>query len=662
MSERTLLERLERGVVLADGAQSTMLDASAVGGLPELLNLSDRRQVEELHLAYIRAGAQVIQTNTFACNRVQLEPHGLAAKVWELNVWGAKIARAAREVAGKPVLIAGTLGPLAPLAQGLGPYGPSGPLGRLPEAVMRDAYREQVEALLAGGVEAFIVETQADAREAAAAVNAVRAACRLPVVVTFSFDQGETTLAGQSADDILTILDAECAALPEVLGVNCGLGPAHALQCLRRLRAAGWDGWLGAMPNAGPLARVAGRHHYLGNPDSFVSYLTDLRAAGARLIGGCCGTTPAYIAALRRALQRLGYAPEGEGDTPGAAEGGPRRAPSAIAAGGSRAGVAVAEPVVPAPPGAGEPEPSLRLRDKLGRQFVISVELDPPKGTVVTKFVQGARRLAEAGVDCINVGDSPMARVRMGALTGAFLIQSQAGVETIVHFTTRDRNLMAIQADLLSAHALGIRNVLALTGDNPSLGDTRASAVYDVDSIGLIEILRELNRGRDVAGNSTGQPTDFTIACALSPNAEDLERELERFRRKLEAGVDFVMTQPLYAVAPLLRVLERTGPCPVPVLLGVMPLHSYRHALYLHEHVPGISIPAHVLKALEGAGDRGLEVGMELAEQVIEAARPWIDGVYVVLSFGQVEPVARFVERLRAHAATRVHTVDERRS
>ncbi|HEX6970931.1 MAG TPA: bifunctional homocysteine S-methyltransferase/methylenetetrahydrofolate reductase, partial [Limnochordia bacterium] len=625
--DHPFLASLAQRTLLADGAMGTLLLARGAAFLAgfERLNLEDRARVEAVHLDYIGAGAEVIRTNTFGANRIRLAEFGLEAKVWELNVWGVKIARQAREVSGRAVFVAGSIGPLGrPLA----------PLGPLSPAEASAAFKEQIDALLAGGVDLFIIETMADPAEAALAIEAARAAADLPVVATFSFSDDGRTLASHSPRAAAMQLAALGDQAPDVIGLNCGVGPALTLDMLNEMRQhlPLQQHWA-ALPNAGLPSRVGGRLLYGASPAYFAAIAPRFLQAGARLIGGCCGTTPEHIAAMRQALRQ-------------AAE--PERRPDggAIppAAPGSRLGVRSGPEVLPGearkkpatPAGAFGP----RLCEKLGRSFVISVELDPPKGTVPEKFLQAAAALGDAGVDAINVADSPMARVRMGAIAGAHLIQSQTGVETIVHFTTRDRNLMGIQSDLLGAHALGIQNILALTGDPPSLGNvTKATGVYDVDSIGLLHILRGLNRGIDVGGNAIGEPTHFTVACALSPNAPDLDLELERFEQKLAAGVDFVMTQPLYELAPLERVLDRLGGVPAPILLGVMPLHSFKHAEYLHHEVPGITIPAAVREALRRAGSEGLRVGLEQAESLVHAARPIISGIYIVLSFGKYHEI-----------------------
>src|SRR5690606_14033622 len=464
------------------------------------------------------------------------------------------------------------------------------------------------------------------------------------------------TLAGQSVAEILDIIGEHCPEPPEFLGPGCAPGPVHALRIVESFKEWGWTAGLCATPDAGPLTRSGSHHYYVGTPATFAQQARRLAEAGVGLLAGCCGTTPEHIRGVVQAVGGGASFQVPVGGAAGGGEHGPNPAGSE-----ARSGTATAAAVLPgahrpktvaAAPAAGEPadqqaRPASRFLQKLRAGFGISVELDPPRGTNVRKFLSDAAQLAAAGVDAINVGDSPMARVRMGALTASYLIQQQTGVETILHFTTRDRNLMAIQADLLSAHALGIPNVLALTGDHPRLGNTKASPVYDIDSIGLLEVLAQLNEGRDINGNNIGGGTCFTAACALSPYAADLDLELERLRRKLAAGAHFIMTQPLYEAAPLLNVLERLGGCPVPIVLGVMPLHSGRHAHYLHNEVPGISIPPEIRDALDAAGDRGLEVGLELAAATVAELRPWIAGVYVVVSFGKVAPVAAFVERLR---------------
>ncbi len=616
MNERQRLrERLAEGVLLGDGAYGTALTPETPGGLVDALCLSDPKQVEALHLSYIRAGADIVQTNTYAANRVQLRPFGLEDRVHDLNVQGAKLARRAREIAGRHVLIAGSLGPLGVTAAGA---------LRLSAGEMRSAYEEQVAALLAGGVDLFLIETQSDPVEAAMALSVVRQTSELPAILNFSFAEGDRTLSGFSVADVVRHLQEAGVDPPDLFGVNCGLGPSHTLRILRRLRRAGLEGPFAIAPNAGPPMRVGGHIDYLGTPEKFAVLLPELARLGARVVGGCCGTDAAYVRALHTARAELmGEAQDVQ----------PLPAHRAVTLRPRSE-----EPAVPV-------RPATALAERLGEEFLCGVELDPPKGGVVAKFLGDAVLVRDAGADFVNVGDSPMARVRMAALSAAHLVERETGLETIVHMTTRDRSLAALQADLLAGHALGLRHVLALTGDQPQPG---GFGVFEDDSIGLLEVIDGLNRGHDRGGEAIGQPTSFLAGCACNPSAEDLGHETSRLRRKLDAGAAYVMTQPLYEKAPLLRLLDRLhGPPGVPMLLGLMPLYSYRHALYLHAEVPGISIPVDVRAAMEKAGEHGLDVGQELAEGLLEELRPLVQGLYIVPSFGKAQPIAAMLERMR---------------
>ncbi len=616
MNEREQLrQQLKTGVLLGDGAYGTALAAHAGGGLVEQLCLSEPRRVEALHVGYIRAGADIVQTNSYAANRVQLAVYGLEGQTHAINLQAAKIARRARETAGQKVLVAGSLGPLGVTAGGA---------LRISPDEMRAAYEEQVAALLAGGVDLFLIETQSDPIEAAAALGAVRRACELPAILNFSFAEGDRTLSGYSVAEVVRgLVDAQVDS-PDLIGVNCGLGPSHTLRILRRLHRAGLRGPFAVAPNAGPPMRVGGHIDYLGTPEKFAGLLPELVALGARMVGGCCGTDAAYVRSLHAARRELS------------------------GVGGEVEPVA-APPRVPLQVRAEQPQrperPETALAARMGRDFLCGVELDPPKGSTVTKFLTDAELVRAAGADFVNIGDSPMARVRMGALAAAHLLQREVGLEAVMHMTTRDRSFAALQADLLSANALGVHHVLAVTGDRPREGGV---GVFEADSIGLLEVIDALNRGHDRAGESIGSPTRFLAGCAVDPGASDLGREVQRLTAKMDAGAAFVMTQPLYAQEPLLRLLDRLhGPPAVPLLLGVMPLYSYRHALYLHAEVPGITIPEAVRETMRQAGERGLERGLELAQELVLRLREHVQGIYVVPSFGKVAPIAALIERLR---------------
>ncbi|HEY8531408.1 MAG TPA: bifunctional homocysteine S-methyltransferase/methylenetetrahydrofolate reductase, partial [Limnochorda sp.] len=489
---RALTER----VLLADGGVGTLLYQRVGGprGNLDALNLTQPRVVEQVHLEYIRAGADLIETNTFGANAFRLQAYGLEGEVWRVNLQGAKLARSAREVAGRPVLIAGSVGPVGH---------PLETLGRSGRTRVRDAFLRQMEALLAGGVDLFMVETMLDVEELGLAVEAARSLADLPVVAQVTFSGGLEPVAAGQAQALARLVERLGDGAPDVVGINCGSGPGpvvEALGALEPLRARGIP--LSALPNAGLPTRVDGRILYGASPGYLASLLPEMLGRGARLVGGCCGTTPEHIAALRARLDAI----QQEAPPPATRAGQPEPDQPVVR-------VSLPDALEPAP-GHGEASPILVA---LARGDLISVELDPPRGVNVTKLLQNAQILRDAGVTCFNVADSPMARVRMASLASARLVQEATHVPTIIHFTTRDRNLMGIQADLLGAWALGIRHVLALTGDPPTVGNySHASAVYDVDSIGLVRILQRLNQGHDLAGNPIGEPTAFTVGVALS--------------------------------------------------------------------------------------------------------------------------------------------------
>ena len=607
------LERLQAGPLLCDGAMGTLLYAH---GVPyercfDELNLVQPELIQRIHQEYLTAGAEIVETNTFGANRFKLARYGLEERVRDINFRAVKIAREAREVSGQPVFLAGAVGPSG---RALAPAGAISP------AEARAAFGEQIEALLEAGADLLILETFPDLDELRQAILAAREVCDLPVVAQISFADDGTTLTGRGPADVAAAL-AELDVV--VIGVNCGLGPQLALDVVQQMQSA--DGvYLATQPNAGFPSRLEGRFQYYSTPEYFADYTRRFAEAGVRLIGGCCGTTPRHTAAMRQALDELR----------------PEHATRPIS------GVTLSRPpeVVETPATAG---PSPWAQKLQAGKFVVSVELDPPKGLNPTKIVQGAQYLAGLGVDSINIGDSPMARVRMSCIALAVLIQRQTGLDTIIHFTTRDRNLMALQSELLGAHALGIRNVLALTGDPPRVGNyPNATGVWDVDSIGLVQVLRQLNEGRDWAGNSIGRPASFEIACAVNPVADDLELELDRFRRKMEAGAHFAMTQPLYDLEQLEQFIDRVGPLPIPLILGVMPLQSHKHAEFLHNELPGVSIPAAIRERMRQAGERGQAEGILQAQEFLSAAQRHVQGVYFMPSFGRYEMVGELVKVL----------------
>jgi methionine synthase I (cobalamin-dependent)/5,10-methylenetetrahydrofolate reductase len=653
-----VLERLRQGPLLCDGAMGTVLYARASermthGRCFDELVLSDPSLVQAIHREYIFAGAQIVETNTFGANALKLDAYGLADHVAEINRKAAALAREAREVAGQAVFIAGAVGPA-----GQAPSPAADDVAQL--ATLRAAFAEQITALVEGGVDLIILETFSSLVELRQAVLAAREVCALPLVAQMTFTEEGQTLSGESPTSVALALSALGV---DVIGSNCSVGPAGIEDTIHEMAAAlqtvipagDQVPLLSAQPNAGLPARVENRFLYVSTPTYFADYARRFAEAGVRLIGGCCGTTPSHIGAMRTAL--ADYLPSTASSFTVTLP--PRRA----------ALETVADAEQPAASGS-----RLRRTLEAGR-FVVSAELDPPKGLNPQKILDGAAHLKSQGVEFINIADSPMARVRMSCLALARLLLERLDLEPIIHFTTRDRNLMAIQADLLGAHALGIQNILALTGDPMHAGTYPMTGVWDVDSVGLLRVLQGLNEGHDAAGASLGQSSGFFLGAALNLNMEDtyidLERErkrnklydtlpdgkarlteteleLRRLRLKLDAGAQYIMTQPIYNLAPLEAFYEAFGPVEVPMILGMIPLHSSKHAEYLHNEVPGITIPAEVRARMREAGERGRDVGIELAREVITTARDrgLIQGCYLMPSYGRYDLIGELASEL----------------
>lgn len=645
------LEAIKKKPLLCDGAMGTLLYAR--GASPEAcfeqLNVGKQDVVQQVHIDYINAGADVIETNSFCGNRYRLGAYGKEQDVWQFNVWAAKVARNAREIAGQPVFVAGSVGPTGKLLA---------PIGDVTKAELDAAFTEQMEGLLAGGVDLFIIESMVSPVEAAVAIRAARRLSKLPVVAQFSFSTEGHTIMGSKPEDAVRLLRELGDDRPDVIGINCGAGPGPVLESLQKLGSEmAKQGLtpdqisLSVAPNAGLPGRVGNRFMYISRPDYCSNFVEPYIEAGARLVGGCCGTTPEHIKLMRKALDKyIETHKEGASEFP--TTGGDELQMLASSSGTITVSTHDA-PITEASP---KEVPifdgiASRLRTNDRRNFFVSVELDPPRGAIPRKLLQAATMVKEAGADTINVGDSPMAKVRMSSMATCLLIQQKVGIETIIHFTTRDRNLMGIQADLLGCQALGVRNVIALTGDPPSVGNyAHVTAVYDVDSVGLIKIISQLNKGLDIGGNTIGSPTSLTIACALNPTAENRQLEIERCKRKIDAGAHVIMTQPLYQLSDLTDFLDDFGECPIPILAGIMPLHSFKHAEYLHNEVPGITIPDNIRKAMENAGDEAAAMGVELSEALIEEMRPLIAGIYAVPSFGRYDDLCGMVRRLKAES------------
>ena len=614
----TLMARLAQGPLLADGAMGTRLYER---GIPfdqcfDELNLSQPALVEGIHREYLAAGAELIETNTFGANALRLAPHGLEDRAALLARQGAKVARAAREVAGVNAFIAGSIGPLGK---------PLEPFGHVAVTDAESHFRAAAEGLLEGGCDCFILETFQDLNEILAALRAVRrVSVDLPVIAQMTFGMDGKTSFGHTPGLAARALRQAGA---DVIGVNCGVGPQATLEVLEEMVQAADGVPVSAMPNAGLPEFVGGRFLYLASPEYFAEFAARAVGLGVRLVGGCCGTTPAHIHAMR---ERLASHLPAETLAPGAEVRVIERAPAPVEA--------PAETEAP------------RLLRLLREKFVVSVEIDPPRGINTAKVLEGARLMARHGVDCINIADSPLARIRMSAVALGYQIHTHfPRLEIILHFTTRDRNLMGLQSDLLGAHAIGLRNILALTGDPPSVGDyPNATAVFDTDSMGLMRIIHRMNQGTDLAGTSIGAATRFAVGCGVNPTADNLDQEIDRFRRKLEAGPQYVMTQPVYELSCWERFLDRLGGLPpIPILVGILPLQSFRHAEFLHNEVPGIQIPLWIRDRLRAAGNEGQRVGVDLARDLLGQCRGLANGVYLMPSFGRYENCLEVLEGVR---------------
>jgi homocysteine S-methyltransferase len=602
VSASRLRRLMEETLLVVDGAMGSYLLARVVParGAVEELCLSQPDAVLEAHLAYIEAGARVIETNSFGANRQKLKAVGLRDEVEAINSAAAKLARKAREVSGKDVLVAGSIGPTALAFD---------PADTESEEALREIFREQARALDARGVDLFFLETFASLPEIRVALEAVREVSRLPVVasVTFPGDAWEDLEDSEWPGKVARRLESLGA---DVIGTNCSLGPRDLLTVLDGMAAAS-RGPLFAAPNTGVPSYVAGRFVYPeSSPDYFAWFAREAAARGARLIGGCCGSTPDHIRAVARAL---------EGIAPHAAR--------------------TVAPAITAPPPVEEThaEPKTSgIATRLARgEFVVSMQIDPPKGTDLEAGLAAVRTFRESGlVHAVDINSNPLAHLHLDSLWMAIACQ-RVGLEAIPHITPRDASLMGLCGNLLGAWALGIQSVLVITGDPSQHGDRAGSTdVYQTDSIGLVKVVRELNEGRDPAGNPVGNAPNFLIGVAINPNEPDLDREVERFRRKIEHGADFAMTQVFFEWGCWERFLDRFGgKLPIPALVAVWPLTSHRLALRIHHEVPGIAVPDRVLALLEKAGARAREEGFAIAREILEEARRRAQGAYVIAPF-----------------------------
>ncbi len=584
-----------------DGAMGTMLYSKGVfiNRCYDELCFKEPELIKEIHREYAKAGAEIVETNTFGATRPHLAAYGLEDQVEALNRRAAELAR---QAVGEERYVAGAIGPLGIRLE---PYGPTS----FEEA--RELFKEAARGLQAGGVDCFVLETFSDLQELQQAIKAVQEVCDLPVIAQVTIqDDGKTSYGGDPAD-IARALERWGA---DVIGLNCSVGPAILLEAVEAMAQATAKP-LAAQPNAGMPREVEGRKMYMSSPEYMAKYAKRLIQAGVRFVGGCCGTTPEHIHQMADAVRALS----------------PRQA-EIFATVTERAQEQAVEPV------------PLAERSRLGAKlaagaFVTSVEIVPPKGCDARAMLESVRLIQGAGVDAVNVPDGPRAQSRMSAMATSMLIERHVGIEAVVHYTCRDRNLLGMQSDLLGAAAMGLNNLLLVTGDPPKMGPyPQATAVFDIDSIGLTNMVTQLNRGLDLGGNPIGKPTSFTIGVGVNPGALDLEYELKRFAYKVEAGAQYAITQPVFDPKQLLEFLERIEDFRIPIVAGIWPLASYRNAEFMSNEVPGVVMPASVLERMRKAEtpEAAQAEGVAIAREMLAEVRDAIQGVQVSAPLGKV--------------------------
>lgn len=600
----SILKRLQHEVLVGDGAIGTMLYAKGVSldSNFEHLNLVRPALVAELVREYAAAGAQVIETNTFGANYTKLAAIGLGHKVAEINLAGARIAR---DAAGEKVLVAGSVGPLVAI---------KGEERERAISEMEEFFRVQCGALAAGGVDLLLLETFSSLQQLQLAVKVARET-GLPVCASLAFLEGGRCGDGSSVEDFCLAMESAGA---DMVGANCGAGPLELLKVIKRL-AALTDKPISAYANSGFPEYLDGRYIYRATPDYFAAMAAEMVAAGANLVGGCCGTTPEYISALARTITGRSPALRNKASL-----------------------VSIAEPVLLQPQA-----PS--FLDNWGGRKVITVELDPPKGLDCSRIITGCRHLKDAGADAINLAENPLARPRMGNIALGSLIQREVGIEVIVHVTGRDRNLIGMQSDLMGASLLGIRTILAVTGDPATMGDhAGATSVFDLHSLTLIKLLSDMNSGVNAIGNPIGTGTGFTIGAAFNPNTQNMALQAERLHKKVAGGARFIQSQPVYDPTILLEALEAIRDCRIPFLPGIMPLVSERNAEYLNNEVPGIIVPDAIRARMRGLEkEPGAREGLAIAKEFIDATMPVVGGYYLIPPFGKYELAVELIEHIQ---------------
>ncbi len=588
-------DRIKQGLIICDGAMGTVLDLYEYPELPhELQNIRNPDIVERIHREYIEAGSEIIETNTFSANRLRLAQFHLQDKLKEINIAGVEIAKRAAE---DNAYVAGAVGPSGMLLE---------PIGKIKKQEARDAFKEQIEILVNAGVDLIMLETFVSVQELDEALAAAKELTDLPIIAQKAFAEDGAILNGSYPIDVIQHLIEQGA---DIVGANCTVGPQRMFSIIRSLNSTGVI--LIAQPAAGIPTLLNGRSIYHTTPEYLGTYAKELVESGVTVIGACCGSTPAHIRAISDSVRGMSVGKH----TP-------------------KIEIKSDQQTTPEPRYYVETSRWSKYGRNIGKKILTTVELDIPRGLDMTSVLEGAQYCSERKIDAVNITEGARARLRMSSIAISSMIQQRVGIETICHRTTRDHNLIGLQAELLGAHALGIRNILCVTGDPAGIGDyPHAKSVFDVDSVGLIRSLSSMNKGTDIMGNSIGQPTWFTITCAANPCADDMDVEVEKLERKVEAGVHIAFTQPLFEMETLERFLKRIEHLKLPIMLGIIPLRSHKHSEFLHHEVPGMRIPDKFREKMHGAGKEASKLGIKMAQEFIKEAKSSVAGIYMMPPF-----------------------------
>ncbi len=603
--KRPFRDRLKDGVIVCDGAMGTLLELyEYTEHPPEIHNIKNPDIVERAHREYIQAGAEIIETNTFSGNRMRLEAYHLDDRTREINESAVRIALRAAE---DQVYVAGAVGPTGRLLE---------PLGRTKLSDVKRVFKEQIEILVRGGVDLLILETFLDLNELDAAIEAAKMiSSSIPIIAQKTFSEDGAILATDFPVEVVNHIKSKGV---DVVGSNCTVGPQRMYGIIKSVSSE--DLILSAQPAAGIPTLVDGRSIYHATPEYLATYAKQLVEAGVTVVGACCGSTPQHIKAIAEAVRGVKI---------------------------DRKPVTVRRKTTVEEESAGTKAVARsELSKKLRKKFITTVELDIPRGLDISSVIEGARFCRENGFDAVHITDGARARIRMSSTAISHIVQRDVGIEAITHLTTRDRNMIGMQAELLGAHELGLRNVLVITGDPAKIGDLpQARSVFDVDSVGLVKIVKNMNSGRDSAGNPIGEPTSFLIACAANPSAESFDYEIEKLGRKIEAGAEVVVTQPMFLMNVFERFLKAVEQFDIPVVVGVLPLRSHKHAEFLHHEIPGIDIPDKVRERMFRAGSEAAAVGVDISSEFLREVRKSVAGAYFLPPFKKYEVAVQVLEK-----------------